>query len=80
MMTPSRSIKLKKRLEQSERFAEAFKKDRESAEKAVNQKVERLRALRVAKEAADKEEAARRAAMVKSAVKSAGKAATRVKA
>ncbi len=44
----------KERLAQSQRFEEEYKKDRAKSEKLVAEKVGRLRALRVAKEAADK--------------------------
>lgn len=50
------------RAAQAKRFEEEFKKERERSAHQTAAKVERLRALRIAKEQADKEEAAKKAA------------------
>jgi hypothetical protein len=67
--SPSRMSAARRRAEtilnQSQKRQESFRLDQEREREAMTQKTERLRALRLAKEAADKEAAAAAPAPVK---------------
>jgi hypothetical protein len=60
MTSPARA-KAEEKFALAQRQAEQMQKDRDKAQKQLTEKVARLRALRLAKESADKDEAARQA-------------------